>query len=98
MQTLVTTLGLRLRAARKAAGFKTAREFSHTQAIAQSTYGQYETGKRALNAEALVRFCRALNINAHWLLLGEAGQSDANTHGPFVKGDRPCVLETRMGH
>jgi transcriptional regulator with XRE-family HTH domain len=168
MQTLETTLGLRLRAARKAAGFKTAREFAYTHEIAQSTYSQYETGKRGFNAEAMVRFCRALNINAHWLLpgvgasgkangtskspfappaadansfcrdrpvssgadvtsalaftndstpsataiagssaralrfpassLGEAAfQSNANTYEPFVKSDRPCVRETRIG-
>jgi transcriptional regulator with XRE-family HTH domain len=73
MHTLTVIIGERLRRARKAAGFKTAREFAVANAISQSTYSQYETGKRAFNAEALVRLCRALQVNADWLLFGPAG-------------------------
>jgi transcriptional regulator with XRE-family HTH domain len=101
MQTLTSTLGGRLRHARKAAGYKTAREFAQAQAIAPSTYSQYETGKRVFNAETIVRFCTALNINAHWLLFGVAGlEPHADTSWPLVKKDIQDmgIKESRINH
>ncbi len=62
--------GRRLRQARLAAGFKTARAFAETCHLAQSTYSQYETGKRAFNADILTWLCIELQMDAHWLLFG----------------------------
>lgn len=69
--TLSQVVGQRLRAARQSAGFKTARAFAQTHDIAQSTYSQYETGKRHFSINILVKFSEFLNINPNWLLFGK---------------------------
>jgi transcriptional regulator with XRE-family HTH domain len=79
MHTSTLIIGERLKRARKAAGFKTAREFAVSNAMAESTYSQYETGKRAFNAHVLARLCIALQVNADWLLFGPAW--------PFLSAD-----------
>lgn len=70
MTNLTTLVGQRLRLARQTAGFKTARAFAQTYSIAQSTYSQYETGKRRFSVDILVQFSEYLNINPNWLLFG----------------------------
>jgi len=85
------SMGRRLREARLAAGFKTAKAFAQTQALAQSTYSQYETGQRAFNADKLAHLCRALQIDAHWLLFGRVPYEESQrltpsfNHRPFLK-------------
>jgi transcriptional regulator with XRE-family HTH domain len=70
MTTLTKLVGQRLRLARQTAGFKTARAFAHSYEIAQSTYSQYETGKRRFSVDVLAQFSQFLNINPNWLLFG----------------------------
>ena len=71
MTSLTKLVGQRLRLARQTAGFKTARAFAQRHAIAQSTYSQYETGKRRFSVDVLVQFSECLNINPNWLLFGK---------------------------
>ena len=69
--TLTEKVGQRLRLARQAAGYKTARAFAQHFEIAQSTYSQYETGKRSFSVNILIRFSEFLDINPNWLLFGK---------------------------
>lgn len=70
MSELSEQLGQRLRAARKAAHYKSARAFSSQYNIPETTYAQHESGKRSLNVETLIHYSRLLNISAGWLLTG----------------------------
>lgn len=71
MNKLSEQIGLRLRIARRAANYRSARSFAFKHNIPESTYSQHETGKRALNSEVLVRYSKLLNIDIGWLLTGE---------------------------
>lgn len=63
-------IGSRLRAARKAAGFKTALAFCEKFAIPLSTYSQNESGIKAPRAEALKNYADYLGVNLDWLKTG----------------------------
>jgi transcriptional regulator with XRE-family HTH domain len=65
-------LGARLRAARKAAGYKTAKEFVEKNNIPASTYSQHETGSRKKpNDKILKTYSELLKISFEWLKTGE---------------------------
>ncbi len=65
------SLPARLKAARKAAGFKTLKEFVEAHKIPPSTYSQHETGRRMPNDEFLQRYAKLLQVNLNWLKLGK---------------------------
>lgn len=67
---LTEDIAKRVRAARKAAGFKAAKDFATQYHIPLSTYSQHETGKRSINAELILNYSSYLNINPCWLLTG----------------------------
>lgn len=69
--TISEQIGTRLRAARKAAGYKSAKIFASQHGIAESTYSQHETGKRTLNADMLFQYSNIFGISPGWLLTGE---------------------------
>lgn len=71
MSKLTEQIGLRLRAARRAANFRSARTFAAQYNIPASTYSQHETGKRALNPDMLLRYSDLFGMNPGWLLTGE---------------------------
>ena len=71
MSKLSEQIGLRLRSARRAANFKSARTFAFQYNIPESTYSQHETGKRSLSPEMLLRYSDLLNVDPSWLLTGE---------------------------
>ncbi len=60
----------RLRTARIAAGFKTARAFCEKNAISISTYSLHEAGKRNLKPKVAKKYADLLGINDVWLLTG----------------------------
>ncbi len=68
--TLTEDIAKRLRAARKAAGFKAAKDFANQYSIPLSTYSQHETGKRSINAELIINYSSYFQINPYWLLTG----------------------------
>jgi len=82
---LVETIALRLKAARKAAGFKSAKIFAASQHIPLSTYSQHETGKRSISAELIISYSDQLNVHPYWLL---TGNGDPNLHfvSPETRG------------
>ncbi len=63
-------IGLRLKAARKAASYKTACAFAKQHNIPISTYSQHENGKRVLNADILLQYGELLNVSPGWILSG----------------------------
>ncbi len=67
---LAKEIARRLKAARKAAGYKTARDFGSSHSIPPSTYAQHETGKRSINAELIINYSELLQVNPYWLLTG----------------------------
>ncbi len=67
---LTEDIAKRVRAARKAAGFKAAKDFATQYNIPLSTYSQHETGKRSINAELIINYSSYFNINPCWLLTG----------------------------
>lgn len=69
--TLASQIGKRLRVARKAAGFKTAKSFALKYGIAAVTYSQHETGKRSLGIDVLIKYCNILNVKSNWLISGK---------------------------
>lgn len=71
MENFKVVLGLRLRTARKAANFKSAKEFAKKANVPATTYAQHESGKRAISVETLLHYCDILHLNPVWLLLGE---------------------------
>ena len=77
MSIINKQIGVRLRAARRYAEYSSAKAFAKKHSIAESTYSQHETGKRALNAEALAHYSELLNINPGWLLTGQGQPSTA---------------------
>jgi transcriptional regulator with XRE-family HTH domain len=64
-------LGTRLRAARKAAGFKTSKEFLKKFKVPASTYSQHESGKRMPDDETLKFYSKAFEISFGWLAHGK---------------------------
>jgi transcriptional regulator with XRE-family HTH domain len=71
MTTLMEDIARRLRAARKAAGYKTAKDFAQTKNIPISTYSQHENGKRSISVELLFTYSSSFQVNPYWLLTGE---------------------------
>jgi transcriptional regulator with XRE-family HTH domain len=64
-------LGARLRAARKAAGFKTSKDLSKKHKVPESTYSQHESGARQPNDETLKVYGQIFGVNFKWLKTGE---------------------------
>lgn len=95
----------RLKAAREAAGFKTARSFSDTLGIGHNTYGNHERpprsegGKgRAFDQERAAAYATALSrtlpgLTADWLL-HNAGPVPA---GLLANGESPILPEVAYG-
>jgi SOS-response transcriptional repressor LexA len=61
----------RLKQARVAAGYRTAKEFSDRFKIAQATYSTHESGARGIRLETAQYYAKLLNANTAWLLTGE---------------------------
>lgn len=62
--------GIRLRRARQAACFSSAKEFCEHYNIPSSTYSLHETGGRSLKPETAEKYAQLLNVNTVWLLTG----------------------------
>lgn len=70
MNETIKKIGIRLRAARKAGGYRSATAFASEKNIPMSTYSQHEGGKRSINAEMILYYCEQLAIEPGWLLSG----------------------------
>ncbi len=70
MTTLIR-LGARIRAARKAAGFKTAKAFLKKHKVPASTYSQHESGARTPDEEGLRFYTKVFDVDFDWLKTGK---------------------------
>jgi len=64
-------LGARIKAAMKAAGFKTAKEFCEKYDIPYLTFAQHTQGRRHPNHEFLTLYSKAFGVTGQWLETGE---------------------------
>lgn len=64
-------IGDRLKAARKAAGYKTAMAFCQKFDIPKSTYSQHESNERNIKEALLEKYAESLSLNIEWLRTGE---------------------------
>ena len=62
--------GIRLKMARVAAGFKSAKEFCEKHNIPSSTYSLHETGRRNLRVKIAEKYAGLLDVSTAWLLTG----------------------------
>lgn len=82
--------GKRLKSARIAAGFKTAREFCLAHKIPASTYSLHENGRRLLKPAVATRYAEILGINVVWLLTG--------TGSPYLPGEQQHLSTASEGN
>lgn len=71
MHSVSTNISKRLKIARIANGYKTAKDFATQHDIPNTTYSQHESGKRALSVENLCNYASLLNIEPSWLMIGQ---------------------------
>ncbi|MCW5588111.1 MAG: hypothetical protein KIT27_00475 [Legionellales bacterium] len=64
-------LGARIKAAMKAAGFKTAKEFCEQYDIPYLTFAQHTQGRRHPTSDFLKLYSEAFGVTAHWIETGE---------------------------
>jgi transcriptional regulator with XRE-family HTH domain len=93
MRNVDSEVGLRLKIARKAAGYKTALNFAHKMKIPKSTYSQHENGKRSLTAEQITHYADRLDIEASWLLTGSGHPCPLGKN----KIQRKEIIEAEIG-
>jgi hypothetical protein len=60
----------RLRLARLARGFASAKQFADRHGIPQPTYAMHETGRRGLSRDRAVDYAGLLDVDPEWLLFG----------------------------
>src|SRR5579872_7461018 len=70
MQDIIR-IGARLRAARKAAGFKTAKSFLKKHKFPASTFSQHESGARIPDDKMLAFYSNVFKVNFAWLKNGK---------------------------
>ncbi|MCK4869950.1 MAG: helix-turn-helix transcriptional regulator [Gammaproteobacteria bacterium] len=71
-QEQAALLGTRIRAARKALGYKTGRDFQRKLGfVERSLYYQWEIGRRIPSEEALKKISKICNVNYEWLVTGK---------------------------
>lgn len=74
MRSMDGNAHIRLKQARVAAGYRTAKEFSDSHQMPQSTYSTHEKGTRPLTMESAGVYADILGIKAAWLLFGDEGR------------------------
>lgn len=62
--------GARLRAAREAAGFSSARQAAQRMGWSETTYTQHESGTRGLKQSVAETYAKAFGVDAAWILFG----------------------------
>ena len=89
-------IAIRLKIARIELGFKKSKDFAKKVSTSPNTYSQYETLKRSLSLENLLKYSSALNINPGWLITGRGSSIDKPVDDSFLEkriSDRVRELE-----
>jgi transcriptional regulator with XRE-family HTH domain len=61
----------RLKAAREAAGFSSARSAAQRHGWKESTYAAHENGQNKLKPDVAIEYAKAFNTTADWLMFGQ---------------------------
>jgi len=85
-QRAVSTPAQRLKSAREAAGYETAKQAAEAMGVAVATYLQHENGTRGVPASRADRYARFFRTTPEWLLYGR-GELAKDVHTP--EGFRP---------
>ena len=72
MTYFIADIPKRLKIARIASGFKTAKEFTEKYMIPASTYSQHENGKRTLSLENIISYSELFKVDPTWLITGQS--------------------------
>lgn len=88
-------IGARIKAARQAAGFKSAQVFCKKHQIPYQTHSQHVRGIRTPTQEYLKNYSRWLNINEYWLKTGE-GEPFTKKRNTQQIEENLTVLETKI--
>ncbi|NTG00171.1 helix-turn-helix transcriptional regulator [Agrobacterium rhizogenes] len=78
-------IGSRLKQARKAAGFKTAKIAAESLGVAYSTYAQHENGTRGITREAEL-YTRRYKISLDWLMRGKGPGPSGQASSEVAEG------------
>lgn len=84
------TFAERLRAARKAAGFRTRRKAAAALGMLEGTYNYYERGQSTPLMPMLVRICLLYNVEPNYLLpfaIREAGEKNESVEKKSLTGN-----------
>lgn len=96
----VSTPGDRLKAAREAAGYETAKQAAEAMGVSVATYVQHENGTRGFPAPRADRYARFFRSSPEWLLYGR-GDAPERSEVPFgarrVTRQVPVLGEVQAG-
>lgn len=99
-QRAVSTPAQRLKAAREAAGYETAKQAAEAMGVAVATYLQHENGTRGVPAARAERYARFFRTTPEWLLYGRGElSSNINSSEGFRPVNRtvPLLGEVQAG-
>lgn len=74
-------LNTRLKAAREAAGYKTAAIAAEALGVSYSTYASHENGSRGVSRPALTQYAKRFKVTTDWLLSGKGDGPDGDADG-----------------
>lgn len=74
-------LSSRLKAAREAAGYKTATTAAEALGVSYSTYASHENGSRGVSRPALTQYAKRFKVTTDWLLSGRGDGPDEDAGG-----------------
>lgn len=84
----MTTAAERLRAAREAAGYETAKSAAEALGASVATYLQQENGTRGFPASRAQRYARFFHTTPEWLLYGRGSEPAPNIDAPAMRAAR----------
>lgn len=90
----------RLKLARIAAGYRTAKSFAEKHQIPQPTYALHESGKRDLTNKVAERYAQLLGVTIEWLLFGRGAGPGAPPELSGIQaaiGEVPVVGKVEAG-
>ena len=93
MNQIKETPGMRLRLARVAAGFKTAKSFSEKFGVPQPTYSMHEAGERGIFGDVAQKYADWLGVRVVWL---ERGEGEMRAGGAVARSGDAITMRSRL--
>ena len=80
MANFAINISKRLKIARLASGYNSAKKFTEKYSIPPSTYSQHENAKRILSIENIMYYSKLFNVDPAWLMTGKGNPCGDNTN------------------